>query len=107
MVCHCLPGKNLIGALTLDGMQPDQFDVFSDEELRLIAALAAGALSNALLIEQLESQNMLPGDAAPFEAVKQTQMIGLSPGMTQLKKEIEIVAASDLNVLISGETGNR
>ena len=44
-------------------------------------------------------------DATPFEAVKQTQMIGLSPGMTQLKKEIEIVAASDLNVLISGETG--
>ncbi|RXC66722.1 GAF domain-containing protein, partial [Escherichia coli] len=105
--CVGLPlfaGQNLIGALTLDGMQPDQFDVFSDEELRLIAALAAGALSNALLIEQLESQNMLPGDAAPFEAVKQTQMIGLSPGMTQLKKEIEIVAASDLNVLISGET---
>ncbi|HAX9437916.1 TPA: nitric oxide reductase transcriptional regulator NorR [Escherichia coli] len=106
--CVGLPlfaGQNLIGALTLDGMQPDQFDVFSDEELRLIAALAAGALSNALLIEQLESQNMLPGEAAPFEAVKQTQMIGLSPGMTQLKKEIEIVAASDLNVLISGETG--
>lgn len=87
--CVGLPlfaGQNLIGALTLDGMQPDQFDVFSDEELRLIAALAAGALSNALLIEQLESQNMLPGDTAPFEAVKQTQMIGLSPGMTQLKK---------------------
>ena len=33
------------------------------------------------------------------------EMIGLSPGMTQLKKEIEIVAASDLNVLSSGETG--
>ncbi|STQ09703.1 Transcriptional regulator containing GAF, AAA-type ATPase, and DNA binding domains [Enterobacter cloacae] len=32
-------------------------------------------------------------------------MIGLSPGMVQLKKEIEIVAASDLNVLIFGETG--
>lgn len=79
--CVGLPlfaGQNLIGALTLDGMQPDQFDVFSDEELRLIAALAAGALSNALLIEQLESQNMMPGDATPFEAVKQTQMIGLS-----------------------------
>ncbi|HHC4787485.1 TPA: nitric oxide reductase transcriptional regulator NorR [Escherichia albertii] len=106
--CVGLPlfaGQNLIGALTLDGMQPDQFDVFSDEELRLIAALAAGALSNALLIEQLESQNMLLGHAAPFEAVKATQMIGLSPGMMQLKKEIEIVAASDLNVLISGETG--
>lgn len=33
---------NPIGALTLDGMEPDQFDVFSDEELRLIAALAGG-----------------------------------------------------------------
>ena len=34
--CVGLPlfaGQNLIGALTLDGMQPDQFDVFSDEEL--------------------------------------------------------------------------
>ncbi len=72
-------GQNLIGAFdAFDGMQPDQFDVFSDEELRLIAALAAGALSNALLIEQLESQNTLP--AMPrFEAVKQTQMIGFVP----------------------------
>lgn len=106
--CIGLPlfaGQNLIGALTLDGMEPDQFDVFSDEELRLIAALAAGALNNALLIEQLESQNMLPGSASDFEQVKQTQMIGLSPNMMQLKKEIEIVAGSDLNVLISGETG--
>lgn len=106
--CIGLPlfaGQNLIGALTLDAMSPAQFDVFSNEELRLIAALAAGALSNALLIEQLESQNMLPGSATDFEQVKETQMIGLSPGIMQLKKEIEIVAASDLNVLISGETG--
>jgi anaerobic nitric oxide reductase transcription regulator len=28
-------------------MSPDQFDTFSDEELRLIAALASGALNNA------------------------------------------------------------
>lgn len=107
--CIGLPlfaGQNLIGALTpLDGMSPDQFDVFSDEELRLIAALAGAFPINALLIEQLESQNMLPGAPTDFEQVKETQMIGLSPGMMQLKKEIEIVAASDLNVLISGETG--
>jgi anaerobic nitric oxide reductase transcription regulator len=106
--CVGLPlfaGQSLIGALTLDGMEPDQFDSFSDEELRLIAALAAGALNNALLIEQLESQNMAPGLPAAFEQVAHTEMIGLSDGMTQLKKEIEIVAASDLNVLISGETG--
>ena len=106
--CIGLPlfaGQNLIGALTLDGMSPDQFDTFSDEELRLIAALASGALNNALLIEQLESQNILPGSPSAFEPVAHTEMIGLSPGIAQLKKEIEIVAASDLNVLIFGETG--
>jgi len=106
--CIGLPlfaGQNLIGALTLDGMSPDQFDTFSDEELRLIAALAAGALNNALLIEQLESQNTLSTRPTGFEQVKSTEMIGLSPGMMSLKKEIEIVAASDLNVLIEGETG--
>ncbi|ECI5746576.1 nitric oxide reductase transcriptional regulator NorR [Salmonella enterica subsp. enterica] len=106
--CVGLPlfaGQNLIGALTLDAMTPEQFEVFSDEELRLVAALAAGALSNALLIEQLESQNMLPGSSGVFEPIKETHMIGLSPAMTQLKKEIEIVAGSDLNVLIGGETG--
>lgn len=106
--CIGLPlfaGQHLIGALTLDGMSPDQFDTFSDEALRLIAALASGALNNALLIEQLESQNILPGSPVAFEQVAHTGMIGLSPGMEQLKKEIDIVAASDLNVLIFGETG--
>ena len=88
--CIGLPlfaGQNLIGALTLDGMSPDQFDTFSDEELRLIAALAAGALNNALLIEQLESQNILPGSPTAFEQVAHTEMIGLSPGMAQLKRD--------------------
>ena len=58
--CVGLPlfaGQTLIGALTLDGMDADRFDSFSDEELRLIAALVAGALNNALLIARLESQN--------------------------------------------------
>ena len=69
------------------------------------AARTGEGCQQAARIEQLESQNMLPGSASDFEQVKETQMIGLSPGMMQLKKEIEIVAASDLNVLISGETG--
>jgi len=106
--CVGLPlfaGQSLIGALTLDGMAPDQFDSFSDEELRLIAALAAGALNNALLIEQLESQNMAPGLSPTFEQAANTEIIGLADGMVQLRKEIEIVATSDLNVLIGGETG--
>ncbi len=100
--------QNLIGALTLDSLAPDQFDTFSDEELRLIAALAAGALNNALLIGQLENQQLAFSASAGLAAGQsggQTDIIGLSPCMMQLKKEIAIVAGADMNVLVSGETG--
>lgn len=109
--CAGLPlfaGQNLIGALTLDSLAPDQFDTFSDEELRLIAALAAGALNNALLIGQLENQQLAFSASAGLAAGQsggQTDIIGLSPCMMQLKKEIAIVAGADMNVLVSGETG--
>ncbi|WP_213990785.1 nitric oxide reductase transcriptional regulator NorR [Sodalis sp. dw_96] len=98
--------QNLIGALTLDGMDPHQLDHFSDEELRLVAALSSVALSNALLVERLERQVIAPvstGRLSP--AVDGDEMIGLSSVMQQLKKELDIVANSDLNVLITGETG--
>ncbi|WP_219410169.1 nitric oxide reductase transcriptional regulator NorR [Proteus terrae] len=106
--CVGLPlfaGQDLIGTLTLDGMDPHQFDTFSDEELRLIAALTSGALNNALLIEQLENQNMLFTPTNTFKPTVKTEIIGLSPSMMQLKKEIEIVAPADMNILVSGETG--
>ncbi|MGU3416195.1 nitric oxide reductase transcriptional regulator NorR [Enterobacteriaceae bacterium C34A] len=106
--CLGLPlfaGQNLIGALTLDGMDAQQFDSYSDEELRLIAALVSGALNNALLIARLESQNVMAGNLSGEPASGVQEMIGLSAPVVQLKKEIEIVAASDLNVLIGGETG--
>lgn len=86
-------------------MDADRFDSFSDEELRLIAALVAGALNNALLIARLEAQNVLPAQAVNYPLPERQEIIGLSGPMLQLKKEIDIVAASDLNVLISGETG--
>jgi len=106
--CLGLPlfaGQNLIGALTLDGMDAHQFDSYSDEELRLIAALVSGALNNALLIARLESQNVMVSQAGVEPVSGVQEMIGLSAPVLQLKKEIEIVAASDLNVLIGGETG--
>ncbi|MEA1065287.1 nitric oxide reductase transcriptional regulator NorR [Erwinia sp. HR93] len=109
--CVGLPLFNshtLIGALTLDGLRPDQFDNFSDEELRLISVLAAGALHNALLMEKLEHYNGLPAPLAARDDGPENEineMIGLSAGIQQLKKEIDVVAPTDLNVLISGETG--
>ncbi|MEH2919566.1 nitric oxide reductase transcriptional regulator NorR [Samsonia erythrinae] len=106
--CVGLPlfaNQNLIGALTVDGMDPYQFDHFSDEELRLVGAMAAAALSNALLMERLERQLPAPVHAESPAAESVDEMIGLSEPMQRLKKEVDIVAGSDLNVLIMGETG--
>lgn len=98
--------QDLIGALTFDSLDPLQFDRFSDEELRLISALAAGALNNALLVEALERQALSPlASPGGSSSRENDEIIGLSPVMQQLKQEISIVAGSELNVLITGETG--
>ena len=106
--CVGLPlfdGERLIGALTLDSMDPGHFDPLTNDELRLVGALAAGALNNALLIQQLENQalNVSEGPLPPQEG--RGEIIGLSAPMVQLRQEIDVVATSDLNVLIHGETG--
>ena len=106
--CIGLPlfaNQTLIGALTIDGYDPAQFDHFNDEELRLIGALASAALSNALLVERLEQQTMAPIANPQANKPGADEIVGLSAGMLQLKKEIGVVAGSDLNVLIMGETG--
>lgn len=99
-------GQTLIGALTLDGISATQFDDFSDEELRILASLTAGALNNALLMEQLEKpvSSFTPLPFRP-EDNEEMQIIGESASLLHLKKEIAVVAPSDLSVLIMGETG--
>ncbi|WP_447830838.1 nitric oxide reductase transcriptional regulator NorR [Aeromonas salmonicida] len=97
--------QTLIGALTIDGMNPTQFDGISDEELRLVGALAAAALSNALLLERLARQSSEPLTPSTQNGPGQPEMIGRSPAMDRLRHEINVVASSELNVLILGETG--
>ncbi|BBG31283.1 nitric oxide reductase transcriptional regulator NorR [Zymobacter palmae] len=100
-----LRDQMLIGALTLDGLSADQFSDFSDEALRLISALVAVALDNALLVRQLEEQPVqLPMPRSPGQSTAH-DMIGQSRAMQQLRQEIAVVAGTDLSVLILGETG--
>lgn len=96
--------QNLIGALTIDGMNPSQFDRISDKELRLVGALAAAALNNALLLERLARQSNEPVASRQLQPGKH-EMVGDAPAMRQLRHEIDVVANSELNVLITGETG--
>ncbi|TVL20795.1 nitric oxide reductase transcription regulator [Shewanella xiamenensis] len=101
--------EQLIGAVTIDAFNPLQFDQFSNAELRSLSAIAAASLSNALLVEKLERMALNSHSTHAQEnspnLSQNAEIIGHSPLMQSLNREIGVVAHSDLNVLILGETG--
>ncbi|MDR9828269.1 nitric oxide reductase transcriptional regulator NorR [Vibrio sp. FNV 38] len=99
--------ERLIGAITIDAFDPQQFDDFDDHSLRLISALASNSLHTALLMEELEQYStaqIKTNSAQTLSAVNQ-DMIGQSEPMLELKSHIAAIANTDLSVLIMGETG--
>ena len=102
-----LANDHLIGALTIDAFNPQQFDSFTNEDLRIISALAAASLHTSLLMEKLESQAGIFSNNDAHDAFVQmpTEMIGQSQGILDLQSQIKAVADTDLSVLITGETG--
>lgn len=103
-----LVNQQLIGALTLDSFDSKAFDDFSNETLRTIASITAGALYSALLIDRLETKTsrLVEQDRSPENMMtSDTEIIGESAETQELKNTIMAVADCDLNVLILGETG--
>ncbi|WP_150305898.1 nitric oxide reductase transcriptional regulator NorR [Pseudomonas saliphila] len=95
------------GVLTLDARNPNAFDQVEPESLRFIARLAEAVIHVAELTSQLERRaehHQLMTQALVSEHGPQ-ELIGRSKAMQQLEQEIEMVAQSDLAVLITGETG--
>ena len=111
--CMGLPlyyDDKLLGVLTIDSLTPYEFDNISERTLVVISAIAAATLNTAFLIEQLEtradhSQNVVA--ELTEEAWKRDggELIGESMVMQKLKEELVIVANSEFNILIYGETG--
>ncbi|QJD58743.1 nitric oxide reductase transcriptional regulator NorR [Pseudomonas sp. gcc21] len=95
------------GVLTLDALSPDAFDAIEPSTLRFIARLAEAVVHVAELTNQLQTRaerHQLMTQALVSEHSPQ-ELIGRSKAMQQLEQEIEMVAQSDLAVLITGETG--
>ncbi|MEH6452346.1 MAG: nitric oxide reductase transcriptional regulator NorR [Psychromonas sp.] len=108
--CIGLPliaNDNLIGALTIDAFDPLKFNTFTNQDLRIISALAAASLHTSLLLEKLENQaGMFSNFDAHATFEQQTvEMIGHSQGILDLQSQIKAVADTELSVLITGETG--
>tara|TARA_R110001599_G_scaffold183562_1_gene376877 strand:+ start:35326 stop:36876 length:1551 start_codon:yes stop_codon:yes gene_type:complete len=98
------------GAITFDDLQPNAFEATADDLVQAFSAFAAAAASAADYIAVLErsssrehelNQNLI--EQVLLHADQ--DMVGQSNAMHELRREIELVAASDLTVLITGETG--
>lgn len=109
--CPLIEGKNVIGVLTADALEPGAFDALDDRFLQMLGALAGAALHTGRLIEALEVASrhhqqvarVLQRDAVLRDGGD--QIIGTTPPIQRVREEIELVAPSDFAVLITGETG--
>jgi anaerobic nitric oxide reductase transcription regulator len=94
------------GVITLDALEPGTFDCLDMAQLNAFIHLAEATVKAAELIQKLEHQvrqeHLI---AREMQVNVQQSMIGRSPAIKGLKKEISTVAASDLTVLVCGETG--
>ncbi|SFD33238.1 nitric oxide reductase transcriptional regulator NorR [Pseudoalteromonas denitrificans] len=111
--CMGLPlyfDNKLLGLLTIDSLTPHLFENIPNRTLEMISAIAAATLNTALMIDQLESQ-AIHSQKVVAELTEEAlmrdggELIGQSNIMQKLKQELDIVAASDFNILIYGETG--
>ncbi|HTF90566.1 MAG TPA: nitric oxide reductase transcriptional regulator NorR [Planctomycetota bacterium] len=100
----------LVGVLTADALAPGRFDAVDKRFLEYLAALAAAALRTSDLIEALERLAQRKGHIAR-ELVQDVLdrrgglLLGNGAAMARLRREIELVASTDLTVLVTGETG--
>ena len=109
MGCALYVDQQLVGALTLDALQPGAFDAVDAMTIAAFAALAAATLRNVALIRALErsseQQRALAQELVQEAQRREGELVGRSPELQKLREEIRLVAATDLAVLITGETG--
>jgi len=108
--CALIDGGEVVGALTADAFEPHAFDHLDHRLLATLGALAGAALRTTALIEALENRAEHRGQVArelSRRAIESSggQIIGSSQALRRMLDEIELVARSDMPVLISGETG--
>ncbi|HOX24290.1 MAG TPA: nitric oxide reductase transcriptional regulator NorR [Candidatus Krumholzibacteria bacterium] len=108
--CPLLDGERIVGALTADALDPHAFYGVDLELLATFAALAGAAMRTTSLIEALETtaaQRELVARDLQRSASQAAgeQILGASAAVKALLDELAVVAASDLTVLITGETG--
>lgn len=110
MGCPLFAHDRLIGILTADALDPNAFDNLNQDFLVAISALAGIQLQTADLVNALEEAAYRQGQIAKdlmqdIQTRHGSEIVGNSQMMHHLRREIELVARSELTVLVLGETG--
>ena len=108
--CPLREGDQVVGVLAADALKAGAFDLLNTRLLATLGALAGAAMRTTALIEAIErradhrSRVAQELQRSASEHVG-GQLLGSSPAVRRMREEIALVAASDLAVLITGETG--
>ena len=98
----------LWGVLTLDALHAGTFDDASCQHLRRHALLIEAAIRVTRLEEEVQSlrlTRLTSDNIVGAASVSDDEIIGRSPDLHRLLHELDIVADSELPVLLLGETG--
>jgi anaerobic nitric oxide reductase transcription regulator len=104
--CPLIVDDQAVGALVLDALDPHAFDNLDAGMVAALAAMACAVVRTAAL----EEAATLP-TRAPQQLVREAldrmggELLGTSPSIAGLRREIEVLARTHLNALITGETG--
>lgn len=95
------------GVLTLDALQPGTFNQTAQTELARLAPLVAASVRVTRLERERRNLSLLHRQDSGVDAFPRDHddIIGRSPALLQLLQELDVVAGSDLPVLLTGETG--
>lgn len=96
----------LWGAVTLDALKTGTFDDAAQAELQRYALMLAAAIRvTALEKENRNLRQMGSSVSDSMQIIDENEIIGSSPAILELLHELDVVADSDLPVLLLGETG--
>ncbi len=107
-----LSHDRVLGTLNVGKLRDDGFTSEAVELLSLVARQVAIAVENALAYQEIaQLKDKLAGEKLYLEEEIQTEynfdeIIGESPALRRVLKDVQTVAATDSTVLILGETGS-
>ncbi|MGH8383027.1 nitric oxide reductase transcriptional regulator NorR [Pseudomonas sp.] len=109
MGCPLFVDEQPWGLITLDALDPEQFQQVEPDALQAFASLAAATVNVAERIERLalraEDEHERAEVYRQASGQQHKELIGQSKTHKRLLEEIQLVGSSDLTVLITGETG--